>query len=153
MPKQRILVVDDDALVARTISMTLERKGFAVTIADGGLTGLAALGTEIFDAMIVDVFIPHMRAFDSIRVFHERAPAVPLIAISGYAFGQDDTPAPDLLTMAIKLGATRCLRKPFTPAALWTAVDESMTDAKLHSVFVIERQSSSTTPGMNPDHH
>jgi CheY-like chemotaxis protein len=36
--------------------------------------------------MIVDVFMPTMRGFESIRLFHQRAPTVPLIAISGYAF-------------------------------------------------------------------
>jgi len=33
--------------------------------------------------MIVDIFMPHMRGFESIRIFHERAPTIPLIAMSG----------------------------------------------------------------------
>jgi CheY-like chemotaxis protein len=48
--------------------------------------GLAALDEASFDLMIVDIFMPHMRGFESIRIFHQRAPTVPLIAISGYAF-------------------------------------------------------------------
>jgi CheY-like chemotaxis protein len=36
--------------------------------------------------MIVDIFMPNMRGFESIRVFHNHAPTVPLIAITGYAF-------------------------------------------------------------------
>ena len=68
--------------------------------------------------MIVDIFMPHMRGFESIRIFHERAPTIPLIAMSGYAFAKLDSPAPDFLRMALELGAARCLRKPFTPGAL-----------------------------------
>jgi CheY-like chemotaxis protein len=68
--------------------------------------------------MIVDIFMPHMRGFESVRVFHQRAPMVPLIAISGYVFAEQRTPAPDFLRMALELGATRCLRKPFTPTSV-----------------------------------
>ena len=85
---QRILVVDDDPLVSLSIKLSLERQGFEAVLADGGATGLAALEGNSFDAMIVDIFMPNMRGFESIRVFHRRAPDVPLIAISGYAFAQ-----------------------------------------------------------------
>ena len=74
--------------------------------------------------MIVDVFMPNMRGFESIRLFHQRAPSVPLVAISGYAFSNFDVSGADFLTMAAKLGATRCLRKPFRPATLLNVIDQ-----------------------------
>ncbi len=126
----RILVVGDDPMVWMAIEVYLERHGFEVTIADGGESGLRALGDTAFDLMIVDIFMPHMRGFESIRIFHERAPTGPLIAMSGYAFANLDSPAPDFLRMALELGAARCLRKPFTPAALLTAISECMAEAK-----------------------
>ena len=125
---KRILVVDDDPLVSMSIKLTLERQGFQTVSADGGITGLQALEDAHFDVMIVDIFMPQMRGFESVRVFHQRAPHVPLIAISGYAFAQFTSPAPDFLRMAIELGATRCLRKPFTPAALIAVVNDCLTD-------------------------
>ena len=128
---KRILVVDDDPLVSLTIRLTLERHGFETVLADGGVTGLHALEAQRFDAMIVDIFMPEMRGFESVRVFHQRAPGVPLIAISGYAFAHHGAPAPDFLRMAIELGATRCLRKPFTPAALLATVEESLAEARV----------------------
>ncbi len=73
----RILVVDDDPMVGATIEVLLQRQGFEVTLADGGETGLAALEAQPFDVMLVDIFMPHMRGFQSIRIFHERAPAIP----------------------------------------------------------------------------
>src|SRR5436190_19617762 len=125
---QHILVVDDDPLVRSAIEILLARHGFQVTIADGGESGLRALETTAIDLMIVDIFMPHMRGFESIRVFHERAPSVPLIAMSGYAFANADAPTPDFLRMALDLGATRCLRKPFTPVALMTVINECLAD-------------------------
>jgi CheY-like chemotaxis protein len=126
----RILVVDDDPMVCMAIEIYLERHSFHVTIADGGEAGLRALEGTNFDLMIVDIFMPHMRGFESIRIFHERAPSVPLIAMSGYAFANLDTPAPDFLRMALELGATRCLRKPFTPVALLTVINECLADVR-----------------------
>ena len=125
----RILVVDDDPMVGATIEVLLQRQGFDVTLTDGGETGLAALEANTFDVMLVDIFMPHMRGFESIRVFHERAPEIPLIAMSGYAFASADTASPDFLRMTLELGATRCLRKPFTSAALLTAVNECLAGA------------------------
>jgi CheY-like chemotaxis protein len=125
---KRILVVDDDPLLCFAIRAWLEARGFAVVIADGGETGLTALGSSIFDLMIVDIFMPHMHGFESVRVFHQRAPMVPLIAISGYVFAEQRTPAPDFLTMALGLGATHCLRKPFTPKTLMTVIDMCLSE-------------------------
>jgi CheY-like chemotaxis protein len=129
---QHILVVDDDPLVCKAIEIYLERHNFHVTVADGGEAGLRALEGTVFDLMIVDIFMPHMRGFESIRIFHERAPSVPLIAMSGYAFANLNSPAPDFLRMALELGASRCLRKPFTPAALQMAIDECLSEAQSH---------------------
>jgi CheY-like chemotaxis protein len=137
---KRILIVDDDPLVSLTIKLSLERQDVEAVLADGGVTGLRALEGASFDAMIVDIFMPHMRGFESIRVFHQRAPLVPLIAISGYAFAQHGSPAPDFLRMAIELGATRCLRKPFTPAALIAVVNECLTESKAQHEFVSNNQ-------------
>lgn len=126
----RVLVVDDDPMVCMAIEIYLERHSFQVTIADGGEAGLRALEGTTFDLMVVDIFMPHMRGFESIRIFHERAPTVPLIAMSGYAFANLDSPAPDFLRMALELGATRCLRKPFTPVALLTVINECMAESR-----------------------
>lgn len=126
----KVLVVDDDPMVCMAIEISLIRHGFEVTLADSGDTGLRALEGAGFDLMIVDIFMPHMRGFESIRIFHERAPTVPLIAMSGYAFANLDSPAPDFLRMALELGAARCLRKPFTPMALLTVINECLAETR-----------------------
>lgn len=122
----RVLVVDDDPLVCKTIEVCLTRKGFEVTVADGGEAGMRALEAADFDLMLIDVFMPHMRGFESIRMFHERRPDVPVVAMSGYAFANAER-APDFLRMTIELGAACCLRKPFTQDALLTVVRQCIT--------------------------
>jgi DNA-binding response OmpR family regulator len=132
----RILIVDDDPHVCRAIRAWLKHHGYRVSIADGGVDGLAALDNGTFDLMVVDVIMPDMRGFESIRVFHRRAPTVPLIAISGGAFLDPETFGPDFLRLAAKLGATRCLRKPFKPATLLAVIDECLSDADPHRKHV-----------------
>ncbi len=127
---RRILVIDDDLHTRLAIRAWLKRYGFRVAIADGSVNGLAALDEAAFDLMVVDIFMPNMRGFEAIRLF-ERAPAVPLIAISGYAFsGAEDDHA--CLKMALSLGATRCLRKPFRPTTLLSVIDECLAEAEPH---------------------
>lgn len=125
----RILVVDDDPMVCVAIEVCLTRKGFEVTVADGGEAGMRALDTADFDVMLIDVFMPHMRGFEAIRIFHERRPDIPIIAMSGYAFANAEG-APDFLRMTIELGAACCLRKPFTPAALVATVNQCIATPK-----------------------
>jgi CheY-like chemotaxis protein len=122
----RVLVVDDDPMVCVAIEVCLQRQGFEVTVADGGEAGMRALDAATFDVMLIDVFMPHMRGFESIRMFHERRPEIPIVAMSGYAFANTER-APDFLRMTIELGAACCLRKPFTPNALLTTVNECLT--------------------------
>jgi CheY-like chemotaxis protein len=122
----RVLVVDDDPMVCVAIEVCLQRQGFEVTVADGAEAGMRALEAAAFDVMLIDVFMPHMRGFEAIRIFHERAPDIPVIAMSGYAFANADR-APDFLRMAIELGAAYCLRKPFTPQALLATVTECLS--------------------------
>src|SRR5664280_1858724 len=121
-----ILVVDDDYLVCSAIRTWIEAAGHGVVTADGAMSGLKALDEIAVNVMIVDIFMPHMRGFESIRLFHQRAARVPLIAISGYVFAEQRTPAPDFLNMALGLGASHCLRKPFTPSALLYVIEECL---------------------------
>ncbi len=82
----RVLVVDDDAMACVAVEACFQRQGLEVTVADGGDAGICALESSASDVILVDVFMPHGRGFESIRVFDERGPTIHLIAISDYAF-------------------------------------------------------------------
>jgi CheY-like chemotaxis protein len=127
----RVLVVDDDPLVCSAVEACLQRHGFQVIVADGGEAGMLALEIAAFDIMLIDIFMPHMRGFESILAFHERAPSIPLIAMSGYAFANFDSASPDFLRKILELGATVCLRKPFTPHALLAVVNKCLSQSTI----------------------
>jgi DNA-binding NarL/FixJ family response regulator len=58
--------------------------------------------------------------------------------MSGYAFANLIAPAPDFLRMAIELGASRCLRKPFAPVALLTVINECLAGTQVNAPSVAQ---------------
>lgn len=122
----RILMIDDDVLISRSVQFWLAQRGHVVVIAASAADALEKLHVYPFDLLIVDIFMPHMDGFESVRLFHGEAPDVPLIALSGYAFAESHSPAPDFLRMALALGATRCIRKPFKPRDLLTVIENCL---------------------------
>ncbi len=125
----RILVVDDEVLVRNTVRMMLEHRGHHVVVAECGQRGVEAIEAYAFDVVIVDIFMPGMDGFQTIRILRRSAPKVAIIAMSGYAFRQTSGPVPDFLKMACDLGATCCLRKPFKAWEIIKAVEEACGEA------------------------
>ena len=118
----RILIVDDDLLMLATLEAMLVDEGFEVVAVDGGRKAVSALETASFDAVIVDIVMPGMDGYQTIREFRRIKPSVPIIAMSGVAFQMPTSGRPDFGAMAAKLGATRILHKPFDQARLGSAV-------------------------------
>ena len=126
----KILIVDDDSAVQTTISLLLERAGHSVVTADDGRKGLALCQTGDFDLLFLDIFMPGMDGFETMRMVRQRKPLIPIIVISGRPISSDSSSAPDFLSMATKLGAVSSLQKPFKPAALLAAVASCLDPAK-----------------------
>ena len=90
--------------------------------ADDGRKGLALCETGDFDLLFLDIFMPGMDGFETMRMVRQHRPQIPIIVISGRPVVSDADTAPDFLTMATKLGAVSSLQKPFRPADLLAAV-------------------------------
>jgi CheY-like chemotaxis protein len=118
----RILVVDDDAAVQGTIRLLLESAGHQVVTADDGRKGVALCEAGDFDLLFLDLFMPGMDGFETMRMVRQRHPQMPIIVISGRLTASDADQPPDFLTMATKLGAVGSLQKPFRSTDLLAAV-------------------------------
>jgi CheY-like chemotaxis protein len=126
----KILIVDDDQAVQVTIRLLLERAGHQVVVASGGRQGIDQLEIGGFDLLFLDIFMPGMDGFETMRVVRQRHPLVQIIVISGRPIASDPAAGPDFLTMATKLGAVRSLQKPFRPDALLQTVAACLEAAK-----------------------
>ncbi len=121
-----VLIIDDDQATRTALEMLLKKKKFGVFLAPDGPTGIRLVGNVSFDAVVIDMFMPGMDGLATIRELIKIDPTVPFIAISGYAFTDRRQGAPDFLGMAIKLGATAALQKPFDILDLLEAVDRAV---------------------------
>ena len=131
----RILIIDDDRAVQATIRLLLERAGHSVVVASDGRNGIAIFESEEFDLLFLDIFMPGMDGFETMRVVHQQQPRIPIIVISGNPIPSGSSA--NFLTMATKLGAVSSLQKPFKPAALLAAVAGCLETAKRPSSPVV----------------
>jgi DNA-binding response OmpR family regulator len=122
----RVLIIEDDPSVGAAIQLVLDREGFDTVHAPNADEGLRAFDSSSFNLLIVDIFMPGMDGLKTIAEFQNRTPAVPVLAISGFRFRDSMNPSLDFLGMAAEVGATVCLRKPFTSEQLMTAVRVSL---------------------------
>jgi DNA-binding NtrC family response regulator len=124
-----ILVIDDDRAVLSTVKLLLERAAHAVEAVDNSQAGLRLLEAQGFDLLIVDIFMPGMDGFETMRLVHQSRPEMPVIVMSGQQFRSASERGPDFLHMATKLGAISSLQKPFRPQELLAAVAKSLSDS------------------------
>ena len=100
----KILVADDDVLVRTTVSKVLEMFGHKVTTVPDG-TDLIEIVDDSFDVIILDINMPGMDGFETIKVLNERNYEIPVLFLTGAG-------SMDYAVKAINLGAYDFLTKP-----------------------------------------
>lgn len=119
-----ILVVDDDALVAGTVSMHLTSAGHEVVLASHGGEALAQLKQRHVDIVVTDILMPEVEGIEFVLSARRQGFGQPIIAMTGGSIRQArGTKDYDYLTIARELGATRTLQKPFTRRQLLDEVE------------------------------
>lgn len=98
---KKIMVVDDDPLVLKTIGKLLEIEGYYVTTSLSGKEALAIIEREEIDLVITDIRMPSMNGVETISIMIERCKekerqAPPFIFITGYADEEVNQKAQDL---------------------------------------------------------
>ncbi|MEU6813144.1 response regulator transcription factor [Streptomyces sp. NPDC046831] len=78
----RVLVVDDDAAIRRSLARGLRLSGFTVTVADGGHTGLAEARVGRPDIVVLDVSMPVLSGIDVCRALRDDGDDVPVLMLS-----------------------------------------------------------------------
>ncbi len=117
---KRILVVDDDPAMLRTVERILspahEVQGF-----ESGKSALAAFEQQPFDVAIVDVRMPGMDGFEVTHAIKSTNPRTEVILVTGSVTDLDDK-----LVRSVKERAGYFITKPFSRAVLTSLVDRSL---------------------------
>jgi CheY-like chemotaxis protein len=125
----RILVIDDDDLVRRTVETMLRLAGHDVALAVDGVDGLRQFQTQPFDLVIADIFMPNKEGLETVRELRRITAQTPIITMTGSFPGPHrggDLGNVDYLRMAQVFGATRTLSKPFSHRELLALVGECL---------------------------
>ncbi len=109
-PRKTILVVEDEAAIAETITYALQTEGFAPVWKSTGREALVALNEQPVALVVLDVGLPDMSGLDVCRELRKRH-AVPVIFLTARS-GEVDK------IVGLELGADDYLAKPFSPREL-----------------------------------
>ena len=118
----RILLVDDDELLRKALSLTLEKMGHQVHEARNGNEALLLFAAEPPDVVLTDIIMPEKEGLETILELKRLHPAVKIIAMSGGGRASNI----DYLKIAKQMGVVRTLTKPFSPEAMAAAIAEVM---------------------------
>jgi two-component system, OmpR family, alkaline phosphatase synthesis response regulator PhoP len=116
-PESRVAVIEDDADIAFTIRVNLEREGYTVSAYRNGHEGLLAVQQGGFDFLILDLNLPDLDGFTICRELR-RDPATSKLAILMLTARTSEADR----IMGLELGADDYLAKPFSVRELLARV-------------------------------
>jgi DNA-binding NtrC family response regulator len=122
MAGQRIMVVDDDPGIRRTLQILLSKAGFEVIQAKDGSEAIRLWRDHGGDLVITDLHMPEKDGFQTIIELLSHTPGIRIIAMSGG--GQ--TKRLDLLGNMALLGSVHTIEKPFTLAEMMAVVSQAL---------------------------
>lgn len=126
MPKEKILIAEDDEDVRNICVRVLSDENYQVTAVENGLLAIEAANRELFDLLLADIKMPQLDGLETAKTIKSLHPDIVCIIMTG--FGTMDT-----AIRALQLGADEFLIKPFTPDVLNAAVTKALTKVRLQS--------------------
>jgi two-component system, OmpR family, response regulator MprA len=107
----RILIVDDEPNLRRSLKRVLEREDYAVLLAEGGFDALHTLGRTAVDAIVLDVALPDVDGAEVARRIRGRGDRTPILMLTA-------RDAIDDRVAGLEAGADDYVVKPFALAEL-----------------------------------
>lgn len=114
--KGKLLIVEDDAELARGLRFNFEKEGFEVAVATAGDSGLAEIRRGGHRAVILDLTLPGMDGLDVLRRARAAGVATPIVCLTARGSETD-------VVMALRIGADDYVTKPFGLAVLIARVE------------------------------
>jgi len=84
MKKYKILLVDDDIIVIKGISLYLEQKGYHVFTANSGRAAIEILQTSTFDMVLTDLVMPDIDGFQVLKKAKKLYPEIMVLVMTGF---------------------------------------------------------------------
>ncbi len=109
MPKERILIVEDESNIAQTIRYNLEKEGFHVLTASDGAKGLKLAQMELPSLILLDLMLPEIDGLEVCKLLkrENKTKQIPVIILTAKSQETDKV-------VGLELGADDYLAKPFS---------------------------------------
>jgi two-component system OmpR family response regulator len=102
----RILLVEDDEMLAEAVTRALTQSAHAVDVARSGEAADRALATSQYDLVLLDIGLPQLDGFEVLKRLRQRRSPVPVLILTV-------RDSPEERVMGLDLGADDYLTKPF----------------------------------------
>ena len=103
---KKILVVEDEAHLAKGLQFNLEREGYKVSLVDNGESAIDLLDAQAFDLMILDIMLPKLNGLEVARRVRKTDLRFPILMLSAKSSDEDRE-------LGLAAGADDYLTKPF----------------------------------------
>ena len=118
-----VLIIEDEASLARNIKLYLEEDGFEARIANDGETGLELFDGLRPDLVLLDLRLPGMNGLEVLKKLRARDPAAKVIMLTAHGSLQ-------IAVEAIKAGAYEYLPKPVVLSELKRVLDRALAEGR-----------------------
>ena len=122
--KEKILVIDDEGEIRKSLRMVLEYEGFDCVEAPSGPEGIDTLRREMPDAVLLDIKMPGMDGLEALAAIRAKDAQTPILMISGHG----DIPT---AVEAIQNGAYDFLEKPLESERVLTSLRHAIERRRL----------------------
>ncbi|MBI3371828.1 MAG: response regulator [Betaproteobacteria bacterium] len=136
---RKVLVVDDDPVVAKSFDRVLSGKGYAVITAANGDEALNKLRTENYDVVFTDIKMPGMSGLEVAERVKASQPWLPVVIVTGY--GTDAHEA-----RAEAAGVAGFLRKPLSPEMIESSARAALFEMATAAALAIPVETPAIAP-------
>lgn len=123
----RVLLVDDDPVVLRSLARLLRSEGYEVIAASSGVDALRIFAEGGCDAVVSDISMPEMNGIEITRRIHDIDENAPIILVTG-------EPTIETAVQAMERGAMRYLLKPVAAEDLREAVKKAVRKTEANAL-------------------
>ena len=122
----KLLIVEDSAPQAAELSLLLESRGFEVSVATDGLSGLSRCRAHSYDAVLSDVVMPGLDGYQLCRQLKsdKKTAGIPVILLTSLSEPMD-------IIRGLECGADNFITKPYEPDYLLERIDRLLTNKAL----------------------
>jgi len=119
----RILLIDDDGSIRRTISMTLAQAGYVVDTSENGRQAIEKAEANFYNLALIDIRLPDMDGTELLTALNKTTPKMVKIILTGF-------PALENAIKAINKGVDAYLIKPVNTEELLRIIKEHLDKQK-----------------------